>query len=184
MADVPLRSAEDTDGKVAVALAGLESLELALPILRAVANAESAFPSFLRYARSLMNELSLPPRTRELVIMRCAVRQGSRYEWAEHYTMALNAGVTREELDLLEAGEVPGTLAQPELDCLTAADAIVDWMVDGEEPRGLVPARERLGPRAFSELALVLGWWAGCVPIVARILNLDPDRPAIPAPAP
>ena len=36
---------------------------------------------------------------------------------------------------------------------------------------------ERLGARLFTELALVLGWWCGCVPTLIEVLGLEEDAP-------
>jgi alkylhydroperoxidase family enzyme len=52
--------------------------------------------SFGSYLRS---ETSLPPRTRELLIMRTAYLIGTEYEWAHHIEYARAAGFTSEEIE-------------------------------------------------------------------------------------
>jgi hypothetical protein len=159
MANVPLRTSNDTEGRAAEMMTSLEGAGKDLAILRAVANAETAIAPFVRYAVALMNKLALP------------------YEWAEHHPLALNAGVTLDELTALEAGEVPDGLSEIELACIEACDAILAAKADD----GFGRARELLDDQQYSELAIVLGWWAGCVPVIIRVLDLDGDRPAVPA---
>jgi 4-carboxymuconolactone decarboxylase len=57
--------------------------------------------SFGTYLRS---ETSLPPRTRELLIMRTAFLIGAEYEWAHHVERARNAGLTDVEISRIAAG--------------------------------------------------------------------------------
>jgi alkylhydroperoxidase family enzyme len=57
--------------------------------------------SFGTYLRS---ETSLPPRTRELLIMRTAFLIGAEYEWAHHVEYARTAGFTNEEIARIARG--------------------------------------------------------------------------------
>jgi alkylhydroperoxidase family enzyme len=44
---------------------------------------------------------TLPPRLRELVVLRTAYRFDGRYEWAQHISLAERAGVSRQEITAL-----------------------------------------------------------------------------------
>jgi alkylhydroperoxidase family enzyme len=182
MADVPLLAAEDATGRVSEVLSEMEAAGRVLPILRAVANADSAFTAFLRYSGSLVQSLELSPRVRELVIMRAASRLHSPYEWGEHYTFAVAAGVTEPELRSLAQGEVPDSLTAHEREIIAMADIILDAGTrQTSERRNLfAQLRARLGEREYTELALVLGWWCGCVPILINVLGLEVDAPDAP----
>jgi 4-carboxymuconolactone decarboxylase len=57
--------------------------------------------SFGTYLRS---ETSLPPRTREILIMRTAFLIGAEYEWAHHVERARKAGLTDGEISRIAAG--------------------------------------------------------------------------------
>jgi len=51
----------------------------------------------------------LDRRTREIVILRVAIRKRSRYEWAQHAKAARAAGITGEEIGAIAAGTATGT---------------------------------------------------------------------------
>ncbi|MFT3965341.1 MAG: carboxymuconolactone decarboxylase family protein [Sphingobium sp.] len=52
---------------------------------------------------------ALPPRTREIAILRMAWLCGAPYEWGEHVGFARRAGVTGEEIERIIAGaDAPG----------------------------------------------------------------------------
>jgi AhpD family alkylhydroperoxidase len=50
----------------------------------------------------------LDRRTREIVILRVAIRKRSRYEWAQHVRAARAAGITDEEIGAIGAGTATG----------------------------------------------------------------------------
>jgi len=50
----------------------------------------------------------LDRRTREIVIVRVAVRKRSRYEWTQHAKAARAAGLTEEEIDAISSGTATG----------------------------------------------------------------------------
>src|SRR5215204_2099819 len=51
----------------------------------------------------------LPPRDRELLILRSAWRCGSSYEWGQHTRLAKAAEISDEEIDRVAAGaDAPG----------------------------------------------------------------------------
>lgn len=50
----------------------------------------------------------LDRRTREIVILRVAVRKRSTYEWTQHAKAARAAGITDEEIDAISAGTATG----------------------------------------------------------------------------
>jgi 4-carboxymuconolactone decarboxylase len=60
--------------------------------------------AFLTFNAHLLGGSALPPRTRELAILRVAWRRRCRYEWAQHVAIARRAGVTDEEIAQVRAG--------------------------------------------------------------------------------
>jgi 4-carboxymuconolactone decarboxylase len=68
---------------------------------------------------------TLPDDVRELVILRFAARQQFGYEWAHHQRPAKLAGISKEDIDALTAGEVPRTLPDASQATLEAVDAII-----------------------------------------------------------
>jgi len=73
-------------------------------VLGFLANHPDLARTFLTFSAYLLTSTTLPPRTRELAILRMAWRRRSRYEWAQHVRIARRAGVTDEEIDQVRAG--------------------------------------------------------------------------------
>ncbi|HEY6787594.1 MAG TPA: carboxymuconolactone decarboxylase family protein [Trebonia sp.] len=66
----------------------------------------SRFLSWNRYMNSKACELDR--QTREMVILRVAIRKRSRYEWAQHVKAARKAGISDEEIAAIAAGTASG----------------------------------------------------------------------------
>jgi AhpD family alkylhydroperoxidase len=77
--------------------------------------------AFLGFNAHLIGRSTLPPRLRELAILRVAHRRQCRYEWVHHVAMAGQAGLTEAEIDAVTHGR-----ADAELDTavLTAVDEL------------------------------------------------------------
>ncbi|MGA7487960.1 MAG: carboxymuconolactone decarboxylase family protein [Xanthobacteraceae bacterium] len=67
----------------------------------------------------------LPDAVRELVILRFAARRRYGYEWSHHQRPAKLAGLSRDAIDALTAGQVPDTLPDASRAALEAVDAVV-----------------------------------------------------------
>jgi 4-carboxymuconolactone decarboxylase len=61
--------------------------------------------AFLRFNGYLLYSSSLPPRLRELAILRVAHRHDCAYEWIHHVEMARKAGLTDAEIAAVQRGE-------------------------------------------------------------------------------
>jgi glucose dehydrogenase/alkylhydroperoxidase family enzyme len=72
----------------------------------------------------LKSETGLPPRTRELLIMRTAVLIGSEYEWAHHVEYARAAGLSNEEIARIADGPDAGGWSEEHRAVLRAADEL------------------------------------------------------------
>jgi quinoprotein glucose dehydrogenase len=77
--------------------------------------------SFGSYLRS---ETSLPPKTRELLIMRTAFLIGAEYEWAHHVEYARGAGFTDGEIARIAAGPEAAGWSEEHRTVLRAADEL------------------------------------------------------------
>jgi RNA polymerase sigma-70 factor (ECF subfamily) len=69
-------------------------------------NAETAFPSALEFSLSILTRLELDPRVREIAILNVARLSAAEYEWMQHEAIAQHVGVTREQVDAIERGEL------------------------------------------------------------------------------
>ena len=74
-------------------------------VLGLLANHPALAKAFLGYNAYLLGrDSTIPPHTRELVILRVAWRRRCRYEWAQHVRIARRAGVTDAEIAMVRAG--------------------------------------------------------------------------------
>jgi alkylhydroperoxidase family enzyme len=79
--------------------------------------------AFLTFNKHLLSS-TLPPRIRELAILRIAWRRQGTYEWVQHVRIARKAGVTDEEIAGIRAGDA--TLITRAVDELEADSCLSD----------------------------------------------------------
>jgi len=72
-----------------------------LNLYKVVANNPRVMLNIIRLGNSIIGQMALPPRLRELVILRVAKLTGSEYEWAQHAPLALEVGLTKEQVDTI-----------------------------------------------------------------------------------
>lgn len=60
---------------------------------------------FLKFNVHLLFRSTVPPRLRELAILRVAHRTGSEYEWGQHVRMGRDAGLTDDDIAGVQRGE-------------------------------------------------------------------------------
>ncbi|GAA3204476.1 carboxymuconolactone decarboxylase family protein [Actinocorallia longicatena] len=66
--------------------------------------------AFLTFNSHLLLRSSLPPRQRELAILRIARRRGCAYEWGHHVRIAGKVGLTEAEIEDAAQGKAAGEL--------------------------------------------------------------------------
>ena len=67
---------------------------------------------------------ALPPRDRELLILRTALHCDAEYEWGQHVGIGMQAGLTEEEIERLHSDEAPGEWSDTDKALLAAADEL------------------------------------------------------------
>ena len=105
--------------------------------------------AFLPFNTRLLLRSTLPPRLRELAILRVAGRSGCAYEWAHHVRIAAKAGLSEAEIEAAGNGKAIGPGEASERN-ETDEDSVTGGMGGGE------PARAELDGavvRAVDELA-------------------------------
>ncbi|MGA8547351.1 MAG: carboxymuconolactone decarboxylase family protein [Mycobacterium sp.] len=60
--------------------------------------------AFLRFSVYLLSDSTLPPRIRELVILRVAHRRSCDYEWTHHVTLGKRVGLSDADIDAVQTG--------------------------------------------------------------------------------
>jgi alkylhydroperoxidase family enzyme len=105
--------ADQWDEAVRRSLSGMLSPERCNPqdagnALATFANHPALAKAFLRFNVHLLYSSTLPPRIRELAILRVAHRRDCAYEWTHHVPMAKEAGLRDDEITAVRRGEAAG----------------------------------------------------------------------------
>jgi alkylhydroperoxidase family enzyme len=174
---LPRRSAADTTGKNHDILVNLESSGEDLTILRLLANSPTLLRPMVMMANALMQRATLSPLDREVLVLHLAVRLENSYEWDEHVSLSVAAGVTDEQRDALLAREPiePPLFTGAQKLAVALADEIIDTgaLSDATWER----AATVWGDAAALDLLLSVGFWGGMVPIVTAGLGLAQSKP-------
>jgi 4-carboxymuconolactone decarboxylase len=107
---VPPLPADQWDDAVDRALAVMLPKERRTPenasnILGTFVNHPDLTKEFLKFNVHLLFNSTLPPRLRELAILRVAHRTDSKYEWVQHVKMGLREGLTDDDIAGVQRGE-------------------------------------------------------------------------------
>ena len=81
-----------------------------LNIFRTLANHPKLMKRWLVFGNHVLGRSTLPPRERELVILRIGWLCRSGYEWGQHVGIALGSGLSQAEIDADPAGRRRGGL--------------------------------------------------------------------------
>jgi 4-carboxymuconolactone decarboxylase len=79
--------------------------------------------AFLRFNVHLLYSSTVPPRLRELAILRVAHRTDSTYEWAKHVELGRREGLTDDDIEGVTRGAAPDTFDRT---ILTGVDELLD----------------------------------------------------------
>ncbi len=150
-----------------------------LSIFRTLARHPKLLKRWMVFGNHILNKSSLPPRERELVILRVGWLCQAGYEWGQHVLIARNLGVREEEIERIADG--PDAEGWSELDrlLLLAADELhADSFVSDDTWRGLATHYDTL---QLMDLVFTVGQYH----LVSMALNsfgvqLEDGAPALP----
>lgn len=149
-----------------------------LNIFRTLAHAPSLFKGFTALGSHLLGRHGLPPREREIIILRIGWRAQSEYEFGQHTTIGRAAGLTDDEVRwLADAGEPAWSADDAAL--IAMADELCDADVVSDS------TWRRLSARWSTEQLLEMLVLAGYYRLVSGLLNsvgvaLEPQTPRWP----
>ncbi|OBJ66667.1 carboxymuconolactone decarboxylase family protein [Mycobacterium asiaticum] len=111
---LPPLPADRWDESVDQALAGMLPAERRNPrdasnVLATLVNHPVLTKAFLKFNVHLLFTSTLPPRVRELAILRVAHRRGCAYEWTHHVNLAKREGVTDAEVEAARQSRIAET---------------------------------------------------------------------------
>jgi 4-carboxymuconolactone decarboxylase len=148
--------------------AELEKLPVlkSLNIFRMLAHADSAFVPYLGLAGTLLSQLELDPKLRELAILLVAARMDAEYEWVQHVAIAQALGIDDAQISAIENDDLGE-------DCFDAEARVLLRFVAQvlESPRpddqSFEALSERFPPRQIVELLIVIGMYQ----MLARVMT-------------
>jgi uncharacterized peroxidase-related enzyme len=135
-----------------------------LNLYRALAHNPDVLRNFTRLGNSLLSRAELSPKLRELVILRVARLTGSEYEWAQHYPVALEVGVTRGQTEAISHWSDSTKFSDEERAALQYADEVAQNVEVKDET--FKKLRKYLNEQCIVELTASIGYWG----MVARFL--------------
>jgi alkylhydroperoxidase family enzyme len=128
---------------------------------------------FLDFNGQLLWEPVLPPRLRELIVLRVARRTRSQYEWVQHAKLSLRYDVTPEEVEAI-AHDDHAVFSEVEADVLHATDQLLEsYRVEDDTWERLA---QTLDEKARLELLFVVGTYTALAMVFNGVgVELDPD---------
>lgn len=108
--------------------------------------------AFLGFSVYLLFRTTLPPRVRELAILRIAHRRHSAYEWFHHVHIARDAGLTDADIEAVTRGEAADDFDRV---VLTAVDELDEQSTLSD--RTWTALTERLDEKQCMDLIFTIG---------------------------
>jgi 4-carboxymuconolactone decarboxylase len=146
-----------------------------LGIFRMVANAQGAFPAWMRFGSTLFDGDEFDHLLREFAITRvAAMTPGAEYEWVQHAAITLSVGGTEEQLAAIEAGDLEADALGDDGRLVVSFTTQVVENASPDEPT-FARMSERFTPREIMHLLLVIGQYMMLGRIMATSqIDLDP----------
>ena len=125
----------------------------------------NALEGFLAWGSYVLRKTDLPPRERELVILRVGYLCRAGYEWAQHARLGKQSGLRAEEIERIKAGPIDPAWSSRDRLLLAASDELVNDHFVGNETWALL--RAELAEEQCMDLVYVVGHYTQ----VCMILN-------------
>ncbi len=127
----------------------------------------------------LRRETSLPPKTREMLIMRTAFLTGAEYEWSHHVEYAREAGLTDGEIARIAAGPKAAGWSEESRAVLQAADELRREAFITDRTWGILA--KRYNTKQLIEIVFTVGGYTMTgLAINSFGVQIEPGYPAFP----
>jgi 4-carboxymuconolactone decarboxylase len=172
---VPPLPADEWDDQVDHALSGMLPAERRNPadagnLLATLVRHPKLTRAFLRFNNHLLFSSTLPPRLRELAVLRVAHLHSCEYEWRHHVVMGREVGLTDEDIDGIRRSEATDELDRAVLNAIdelgeksTVCDAT--WAA----------LSEHLDERQRIDLVFTIGCY-GALAMAINTFGVEPDQ--------
>jgi 4-carboxymuconolactone decarboxylase len=173
MSRIPLASIEEQPEPIREWMARRGNLN----VFRLLANAPQVFPAWTLMVDELSDSPTFSRRMREVVILRVAHLQGSRYELGQHVGIARTAGLTEQQIDaIIDAGDLDAADFSPTEH--TALDVTTELCTThrlGDDT--FAAAQAAFGDEGLTELLMIISCYYGLA-LVLNAADLDVDAAA------
>jgi 4-carboxymuconolactone decarboxylase len=148
-----------------------------LNVFRVLANAPNVFAGWTQMVDELFDSPTFSLRTREVVILRVAHLQGSRYELSQHSRIARSAGLTERQIDaILDEGDLDAA------DFSRTERVVLDLVTElctthRLTDESFATGHSALGDEALTELLMLISCYYGLA-LVLNAVDVDTDTAA------
>jgi 4-carboxymuconolactone decarboxylase len=172
---VPPLPADEWNDDVDHALSGMLPAERRNPadagnLLATLVRHPKLTRAFLRFNNHLLFSSTLPPRLRELAVLRVAHRHSCEYEWRHHVDMGREVGLTDEDIAGIQRGEATGELDGA---VLNAVDELGDKSTVSDATWAALS--EHLDERQRMDLVFTIGCY-GALAMAINTFGVEPDQ--------
>jgi 4-carboxymuconolactone decarboxylase len=112
-----------------------------------------------------MTKNLVPPRDREIVILRVAIRSGCEYEYRQHAEMAITCGLTADDISALHDAEPVHNWSPSEWALIQLTDSLVEGFEVSDEIWSELAAR--FSEQQLMELTMLVGFYR----MLAGVMN-------------
>jgi len=176
---IPPVTDESTLDAEARALLGGTSVGPAVNIFRTLIRHPKLFKRWLVFANHVLFKSTIPPREREILILRTGWRCRAEYEWGQHVIIGKAVGLTDDEILRLTDGPDASGWDRFDATLVRAADELHDDQFISDE------TWKALAERYSTEQLMDVVFTVGQYTLVSMTLNtcgvqLDPGVPGFP----
>ena len=142
-----------------------------------LANHPDLLKAWMEYRNHMVHGNTLDRRVLEILILRAAHRMQAEYEWYHHAIIALESGLTAEEIDQIAQDPASGSWDARDLLLLRAADeCATQYQLTAETRDGLL---QHFDARQMLDLLCTLGMYTTLAFILKTFeIPLDEDTPS------
>ena len=173
MSRIPLTSIEQQPEPIREFMARRGNLN----VFRLLANAPNVFVGWTQMVDELFDSPTFNLRTREVVILRVAHLQGSRYELAQHVGIARGAGLTEQQINaIIDTDDLDAAgFSRAERAALDVTTELCSTHRLRDD--SFATAHAAFGDEALTELLMIISCYYGLA-VVLNAVDLDVDAPA------
>jgi alkylhydroperoxidase family enzyme len=148
-----------------------------LNIFRTLAHHPDLMARWLVFGTHVLTQSTLPPRDREIAILRVGAICRSGYEWAQHVRIGLQAGLSEQEIERIREGPDAAGWSDAERALLQATDELVgDAFVTDATWRALT---QHYDTRQILDLVFAVGQY-NLVSMALNTLGVQLEDEAVP----